>query len=114
MVVLYLQGNKPKHLPTKGKQMSDFEFEVIDDKDVEFVRRGRKSSVAPELVEMLKKLPKGKTAKITSMAGNPKDEKTYTAHKARVSATLRSAGKQAGKTVRITWTPTGVPQVSAK
>jgi hypothetical protein len=93
--------------------MSKIDFEIIDEADVEFVRRGRKSSVSPELVEMLKKLPKGKTAKITSMAGNPKNEKEYTTHKARISATLRSAGKQAGKKVKITWTPSGVPQVSA-
>jgi hypothetical protein len=94
--------------------MSEIQFDIIDEKEVEFTKRGRKSNVSPQLVEMLKKLPKGKSARIPSMAGDPTNADEYKAHKARVSATLRTAGKQAGKTVRILWSPAGVPQVSAK
>lgn len=88
------------------------DFEFIDESDIEAVSRGRKSNVSPELVEAFAKLPVGKAIKVASLAGDTSDIEGYKAHKATASATLRSAGKQAGVTVRIAWSPAGVPQVS--
>jgi hypothetical protein len=86
------------------------DFEFIDDDAVEVSKRGRKSSVSPELVEAMKNAPAGKAVALREFAGDPADE-DYKSYKAAVSAMLRSAGKQAGKTVAIAWSPSGVPQV---
>ena len=88
------------------------DFEFIDEGDIESVKRGRKSTVSPELVEAFRKVPAGKAVKITALAGNPADAETYKAHKASASATIRSASAQAGKKAKISWSSAGVPQVT--
>jgi hypothetical protein len=85
-------------------------FQIIEETALEFTPRGRKSNVEPELVEALKTLPKGKAVKITDMKLNPKTD-TFKTDKARVSATIRSAGKQAKVNVKIMWATDGTPQV---
>lgn len=86
------------------------DFEFIDENEIEAVSRGRKSNVPTELVEALKKMPKGKAVRIKDFALDPKSD-DYKNDKASVSATIRSAGKQAGVKVVIAWSPDGVPQV---
>lgn len=89
------------------------EFEFIEENEIEAVRRGRKSTVPAELVEAFRTLPKGKAVKVTDLALDPKSE-DYKNDKASVSAIIRSAGKQAGVEVTISWSPLGIPQVSTK
>lgn len=86
------------------------DFEFIDEDDIESVKRGRKSTVPQELIDMISALPAGKACRLTEFAGNPADE-GYNSYKASVSAMIRAAGKQAGKLVAISWSPAGVPQV---
>ena len=87
------------------------DFEFIDENEVESVKRGRKTTVPAELVKALASVPKGKVIKLTSLAGDTTNETAYKAHKATASATIRSAGRQAGVKVAISWSPAGVPQV---
>jgi len=89
--------------------MSD--FEIVDAKSVQFVKRGRKSVADPKLVEALKKLPNGKAMVIASLKQDPKAD-TYANDKARVASQIRTACKSAGlDSFSIRWTETGVPQV---
>lgn len=89
--------------------MSDFEF--IEASEVEMVRRGRQSSIDPNLIANLAKLTKGKAIVIKSMKLDP-TAKGYKNEKNRVSATIRSACKQANlDKYSVRWSPTGVPQV---
>ena len=94
----------------KGNEM---EFEVIEESAMEFVPRGRQSLVDQELVTALKKLGKGKALKLTSMQVNT-TAKTFKTDKARISATLRQAAKQAECQVHIRWSTTGIPQLVKK
>lgn len=89
------------------------DFEFIDETDIESVKRGRKSSADPNLVEALRKLPEGKAVVVKDLALDPKDP-DYKSHKQTVSAQIRSAGKQAGLEVSISFTPAGVPQVKRR
>jgi hypothetical protein len=88
-------------------------FQIIDEAELEFVQRGRKSNADPELVDALRKLTKGKALSVASekvdMTSPVAVVKT---EKARVSANLRSAGKLAGVKIAIRWSPTGVPQIA--
>jgi len=86
------------------------EFEFIDEGDMEFIPRGRKSNVPPELVAMLLKFPKGKACRVVALKLDPK-AKTFKTDKARVGATIRSAGKQASVKVRIAWASDGTPMI---
>jgi hypothetical protein len=91
--------------------MADKEYEVVSASDIQFVRRGRKASVNPELVGALGKLGKGQALVLKSLAQNPKSD-TYATDKSRISSQIRTACKSAGiADFRILWTPTGVPQV---
>lgn len=86
-------------------------FEIITEDQVKKVPRGRKSSVDPALVAGLRTVKVGQIIKVTTMQCVPAS-KDYGKDKARVSATLRSALKQAGfKQWKIEWSPEGVPQV---
>lgn len=86
------------------------DYEFIDEGDMESVKRGRKSTVPQELIDLLATLPVGKACVLKDYAGDPTDE-GYKSYKATASATIRSAGKQAGVKVTISWSPAGVPQV---
>lgn len=95
--------------PTESQTMK---YEYIEEAEVEVVKRGRKSTVSPEVVEAIKNIPTGKVVKFTDLALDPTDA-DYKNAKASVSAMLRQAGAQAGKKVSVRFTPTGIPQVSA-
>jgi len=98
---------------TEGLQNMDIKLEVINEDEMEFVSRGRKSNVPQALVDAISKLAKGKVARITSLKVD-NTSKTAKTDKARVSAVIRQAGKQAGKAVRIAWSQDGTPQVLVK
>lgn len=89
------------------------DFEFISEEDIQSVKRGRKSTVPQELVDLLKKVPAGKAVVLKDFALDPKDE-SYKTNKASRSATIRQAGKQAGVEVGISWSPAGVPQVKVQ
>jgi hypothetical protein len=89
------------------------DFEFIAEDDIQAVRRGRKSQVPQELVDALARLADGKAVVVKDYALDPKADDYKTA-KASVSATIRQAGKQAGKQVSIAWSPAGVPQVKVR
>ena len=91
----------------------DIKLEVINESEMEFVSRGRKSNVSPELVNAIKTMPKGKACKLTGMKVDIKKANAKT-EKARISATIRQASKQAGTPVVIRWSADGTPQVIKK
>lgn len=94
--------------------MSEFEFEIIDETEIESVSRGRKSSVPQELIDGLRGLKAGKAVRIPSQKLDPASV-TYKTDKARVSAVLRTAMRAAGhKGFSIIFTPEGVPQIRLK
>lgn len=111
-IIFISVGNKPntEQIPTRYRKGLVVDFEFIDESDIQAVSRGRKSNVPAELVEALAKMPKGKAVRIRDFALDPKSA-DYKNEKATVSATIRSAGKQAGVKVVIAWSPDGVPQV---
>ena len=89
------------------------DFEFIDENEMEFTPRGRKSTVPKELVDAIRKMPKGKVLRLTAFTVNPKAD-TAKADKARVGAIIRSASAQAGVKVSIRWSSAGVPQVAKR
>ena len=90
--------------------MATNDFEVVSEDALEFSKRGRKSQVNPALVEAIGKLRKGQALKLSGMKVDLTSPKAKT-EKARHSATIRQAGRQAGKKVAIRWSTSGVPQV---
>lgn len=94
----------------KGKS---FEFEIVNEADIEFVSRGRKSAVDPRLVAALQKLQPGKFVRLTSMTVNVKSDSVKT-EKARIGGQLRSAAGNAGVKIVIRWSSSGVPQVGLR
>lgn len=89
------------------------DIQIIGSEEVEFVPRGRKTTVSPELVKALASLPKGKAARLTSLAVSPASPDAKK-EKARVGAQVRAAAKAAKVSVSILWSPEGVPQVVRK
>jgi hypothetical protein len=89
------------------------DFEIIEETDIVSVRRGRKSSVSPELVKALGALKVGQAIRIPSLSCDPRSD-DFGNQKSSKSATIRSAGNNAGVKVEILWSPEGVPQVKVK
>jgi len=85
----------------------DFDFEIVNENELTFAARGRKSQVDPAIAQAIVKLTAGKVLAIRSMKIDPKDK----AAKARVLASLRSAGKSVGIKVSVRFTVDGVPTV---
>jgi hypothetical protein len=117
-------NTNPQKLPTqRNNKMStknpenssgkDEEFEFVNADEISFVRRGRKSTADPRLIEALKGLPKGKALIISKMKTDPKAE-NYQNEKSRISSQIRTACRQANlHGFRILWSPDGIPQVIA-
>lgn len=93
--------------------VNEWDFEEIEESEIQSVPRGRKSEVDPALVEGLRNLKIGKAIRIPSKQLNVKDGKYKTA-KAALSAQLRAACRAAGWEPSITFSPDGVPQVKRK
>lgn len=89
------------------------DFEFIDEADIQSVKRGRKSQVPQELVDLIAKIPAGKAVVVKDLALDPKDE-DYKSRKASISSTIRQAGRISGREVAISFSPSGVPQVRIK
>lgn len=89
------------------------DYEIISDDEVVAVKRGRKSTVDPKLVETLKSAPSGSYIRATGLKCDPKSDK-YRSDKATKSAQIRTAGKSAGVEVSVIWSPDGVPQIKIK
>jgi hypothetical protein len=89
------------------------DFEIIAETEIVSVRRGRKSSVSPELVKALGSLKVGQAVRIPSLACDPKAD-DFGTQKSSKSASIRNAGTSAGVKVEILWSPEGVPQVKIK
>ena len=81
------------------------EFQVIKADEMEVTPRGRKSTVSPELVKAIAKLGPKDALVLNGMTATTKKDK------ARVSAQIRGAAKQAKREVGIRWSRAGVPQV---
>ena len=67
---------------------SEWQFEEIEETEIESVARGRKSSVPQELIDGLAGLSKGKAVRLPSHKLDPTAD-TYRNDKARVAASLR-------------------------
>lgn len=85
----------------------DHEFEIVNESELNFARRGRKSSSDPAIVAMIAKLTPGQVIVVKKLRVDLTDK----SRKATVSAQLRSAGKQAGVVVDIKFTVDGFPTV---
>lgn len=93
--------------------MADKKYQIIDEAELEFVPRGRKSNTDLELVDAMRKLTSGKALSVTSLQVDMKlTAEVVKSEKARISAMLRACAKQAGVTIAIRWSPNGVPQIS--
>lgn len=94
----------------------ELEMEIIDEKDMSFVRRGRKSNISDKEIEMVKELANkniGKWIKFSSYAmpkelTDAKDKKNY---QAKVGATIRGIAKRIGMENSIRWDKGIVPCV---
>ncbi|NDB56914.1 hypothetical protein EB001_00450 [bacterium] len=86
------------------------EFEIVNESDLNFARRGRKSTFDPKLANAIAKLPAGKVLTLPSYKVDLKGSTAKT-RKASVSAMIRSAAKSVGVKVRIAFTLDGVPTV---
>jgi hypothetical protein len=90
------------------------DFEFIDENEIEGVKRGRKTTVPTELVDLFKTMPKGKAVRLPSYKGDVSDPVEYKAYKGAISGTIRKAGELAGVKVSITWSLDGIPQVKVR
>lgn len=89
----------------------DFEYEFINDDEMEFAKRGRKAKINAQLLSILEKAPKGKFFKVSQLAIDPKSEKA-SVKKAAISQELRKHLKMAKWTeFQIKWTTDFVPCV---
>lgn len=112
-------GNRSTELPKEmGKEMakekdSELSFEIIDESEMEFAKRGRKSNVNPEFIEQMKKLQIGKMYAIREfqIIGETDKEKVK-AKKSAIAMKLRSALRQANRQeFQIKWTTDLIPCV---
>jgi hypothetical protein len=99
------------------------DFEIIDEKDMEMVRRGRPSSIDEKIVELLKKVPVGKGGVFNQLSvdwtayNNEKNAekkaellKEIISAKQNNSAKIRNSAHAAGwKKVSIKWSVNGSP-----
>jgi len=92
----------------------DDDFEIVNPSEIEFVKRGRKAQVNPELVARLSTLSKGQTMAIKKddFKADPKSD-TFAKDKARISSQIRAASVAAKvKKISINWNAQGVPFVT--
>ena len=106
----------PNDKENDKEKNNEFQFEIVNENEMQFASRGRKSNVSDEQLEMVanqvKKSP-NKYIRIVSFAV-PKDlsdVKAQKNHKAKVSSTLRLMGKKMGYTTTIRWDMNNIPCV---
>lgn len=93
------------------KEVKDMDFEFIDEKEIESVKRGRKPVVIAEMVAFFSKAKVGQTVKVATMAiDSALDAESKKREKAANSATIRAQAKHANwKKVSILWDKNGIP-----
>lgn len=94
----------------EDKNKKEPAFEYVDADSVEFVKRGRKSTIDPTVVQAIAGIPAGKAVMLHILKQDPKSP-TYGDDKNKISAKIRAAAKSVGLNVRILWSPDGIPQV---
>lgn len=98
--------------PEENEKGNKMEFEFIEESEIESVKRGRKATVIPELVQFLAKAKVGQTVRVAMFALDNdivtlEDKKNA---KAKNSAILRSQAKSSGwSKVAIIWDVNNVP-----
>jgi len=114
-----LVGNRSTELPKEmGKEMakeknSELSFEIIEESEMEFAKRGRKSNLNPEFIEQMKTLQIGNLYAIREfqIVGET-DKEIIKAKKQAISMKLRSALRQANRQqFQIKWTTNLIPCV---
>ncbi len=90
-----------------SKSSDDHEFEIVNESELQFAKRGRKSQADPAIVKAIAKLTPGQVLTVKKLKVDLKDK----SRKATVSAQLRSCGTEAGVKVNIQFTIDGVPTV---
>lgn len=119
MLCSELVGNRSTELPKEmGKEMakekdSELSFEIIEESEMEFAKRGRKSNLNPEFIEQMKKLQIGKMYAIREfqIIGET-DKEIIKAKKSTIAMKLRSALRQANRQeFQIKWTTDLIPCV---
>lgn len=112
-------GNRSTELPKEmGKEMakeknSELSFEIIEESEMEFAKRGRKSNLNPEFIEQMKTLQIGNLYAIREfqIVGET-DKEIIKAKKQAISMKLRSALRQANRQqFQIKWTTNLIPCV---
>lgn len=92
---------------------SELNFEIIDESEMEFAKRGRKSNLNPEFIEQMKKLQIGKLYAIREfqIVGET-DKEIIKTKKSGIAMKLRSALRQANRQeFQIKWTTDLIPCV---
>lgn len=114
--------NKTKEKVKKMSEnkLSEFPMEFINENEVEFVSRGRKSNLDETFVNSIKEMIKKndavnkkqflliKTLEMPKDLANDKEKKNY---KAKVSAMLRALAKRLGYGSEIRWHKETVPAI---
>lgn len=101
----------------KGKKKdSDQEFEIIEETEMQFAKRGRKAKVNSEMVAKFQKAPKNKAFVVREFLpenGMPSDPEKAKTEKARINSDIRKHLKLAGVLeAKIRWTLTMLPTVT--
>lgn len=88
------------------------DIEIIEENEVVFAKRGRKSNADPKTIEIFSKIKVGQLVHIKELKIDPKmgDQKTIANYKAKVSAQLRSIARAANwENSLIRWDQNGIP-----
>lgn len=103
----------------KTEKNNDFTFEIVDESEMQFASRGRKSNISDKQLELvanqIKKSPNQfiriSSYEMPKTLVNVKDQKNY---KATVSSTIRLMGKKLGYKSTIRWDMKNTPCVLFK
>jgi len=95
---------------------NDFQFEIVNENEMQFANRGRKSNISNDQLEMFNAQIKKSVNQffIVNSMTIPKhitEKKAQSNYKATVSATLRQIAKKLGYKVKIRWTVKNSPAV---
>ena len=106
----------PNDKENNQEKDNEFQFEIVNENEMQFASRGRKSSISDKQLEMIgnqiKKSP-NQYLRIVSFAV-PKelvDKKAQSNHKAKVSSVIRQLGKKLGYETTIRWDMKNIPCV---
>jgi len=103
-------------MSNEKEKNNDFQFEIVNENEMQFANRGRKSNISDEQLELFDNQIKKSTNKffIVGSMIMPKDiteKKAQSNYRASVSATLRLIAKKLDYKVNIRWTTNNCPAV---